>query len=129
MLTITLDGNSFNSLTTFYDEVERKMTHNLDWKIGRNLDAFNDVLRGGFGVHSYEEPFQLIWENSTKSKTDLGWNETVRYYENMLESCHPDNIPYVKDKVAAAKRKEGPTVFEEIVEIIRGHEHIQLELK
>ena len=49
----TIDGRRFSNLAGFYDEVERVFTCGLDWKIGRNLDAFNDILRGGFGRHEY----------------------------------------------------------------------------
>jgi len=34
-----LDGNKFDTLEGFYDEVEKKLTKGLDWKIGRNLNA------------------------------------------------------------------------------------------
>ena len=44
----TIDGRRFSNMAGFYDEVERVFTFGLDWKIGRNLDAFNDILRGGF---------------------------------------------------------------------------------
>jgi RNAse (barnase) inhibitor barstar len=71
MLTIKIQGNNFSNLAEFFDEVERKMTKGLDWKIGRNLNAFNDVLRGGFGVHDCDEDYKLIWENSQKSKSEL----------------------------------------------------------
>lgn len=46
-----IDGNNFDTLNGFYDEVEAVFTSKLSWKIGRNLDAFNDILRGGFGRH------------------------------------------------------------------------------
>lgn len=68
---IIIKGNSFSSLEGFYDEVDRVLTKNLNWKTGHTLDAFNDLLRGGFGVHEYEEPIILIWENSHKSKAEL----------------------------------------------------------
>ena len=45
----TIDGRRFSNMAGFYDEVEQVFTCGLDWKIGRNLDAFNDILRGGFG--------------------------------------------------------------------------------
>ena len=88
-----IDGNSFSNLSEFYDEVERKLTRGLDWRIGRNLNAFNDVLRGGFGLHEYEEPLNLTWLNSVKSRKDLA------------------------------------DLFEHIIDFIKGHEHISLELK
>lgn len=71
MLTITIQENNFSNLTEFYDEIERKMTSGLDWNIGRNLNAFNDLLREGFGVHDCDENYKLIWENSQKSKSEL----------------------------------------------------------
>ena len=46
-----IDGRRFSNMAGFYDEVEQVFTCGLDWKIGRNLDAFNDILRGGFGRH------------------------------------------------------------------------------
>ena len=71
MRIIEINGNNFSNLSGFYNEVERKMTSGLNWKIGRNLDAFNDVLSGGFGIHECEEDYKLLWSNSEKSKTEL----------------------------------------------------------
>ena len=49
----TIDGRRFSNMAGFYDEVEQVFICGLDWKIGRNLNAFNDILRGGFGRHEY----------------------------------------------------------------------------
>ena len=49
----TIDGRHFSNMAGFYDEVERVFTCGLDRKIGRNLNAFNDILRGGFWRHEY----------------------------------------------------------------------------
>ena len=37
---------------------------------GRNLDAFNDILRGGFGTP--EVGFTLVWRNAHTSQQRLG---------------------------------------------------------
>ena len=124
--TILLDANRFSTLASFYQEVENTCTKNLGWSIGRNLDAFNDVLRGGFGVHDYEEPVQLIWLNSDKSRKDLGWDETMKYLSKKLKTCHPANIESVKTDLALAKSMTGKTLFEIIVSIIQQHDHIEL---
>ncbi|HMI09668.1 MAG TPA: barstar family protein [Candidatus Saccharimonadales bacterium] len=71
MTTIEIDGNSFQDINGFYDEIHKKLCPDLEG-FGRNLDALNDVLRGGFGVHEYGKPLELIWKNSQKSKTELG---------------------------------------------------------
>ena len=69
--TIEINGNIFSNLSEFYNGVERKMTNDLNWKIRRNLDAFNDVLNGGFGIHECDEDYKMIWLNSEKSKSEL----------------------------------------------------------
>ncbi|MBK6265104.1 barstar family protein [Marivirga sp. S37H4] len=91
MRVIEINGSKFSNLTGFYREVEREMTFGLNWKIGKNLNAFNDVLFGGFGVHDVDEKCILKWHNSKKSKTEL------------------------KD-------------FDRIIEIIKEHDNIELQL-
>ena len=51
MKTFILDGNNFTDMEGFYNEINKLLTKNLHWKTGHNLNAFNDLLRGGFGVH------------------------------------------------------------------------------
>jgi RNAse (barnase) inhibitor barstar len=123
---IIIDGNNFSTLLEFYDEVENKLTKGLDWRIGRNLDAFNDVLRGGFGVHEYDEPIRIKWVNSDKSKRDLGHVETVKYIEDKLKKCHPTNMSSVGKDLELAKEGKGQMLFDIIHDIVRGHENIEL---
>ncbi|MBR6800553.1 MAG: barstar family protein [Eubacteriaceae bacterium] len=52
------------------------LTKDLQWKTGHNLNAFNDLLRGGSGVHEYGESITIRWTNYDKSKKESG-NETV----------------------------------------------------
>ena len=77
------------SLDEFFDEVSRSLIPGSRW--GRNLNAFNDVLYGGFGTPAYG--FVLIWRNADECKERLG-----------------------------------EPLFSELVEIIEGHEHIELTL-
>ena len=70
--TATIDGNNFSNLESFFDEVDRVLTKDLNFKTGHNLDAFNDILCGDFGVFSYNESLKLIWTSFLKSKTLLG---------------------------------------------------------
>jgi RNAse (barnase) inhibitor barstar len=125
---IIIDANNFSTMSEFYDEVEAKMTKGLDWKIGRNLNAYNDVLSGGFGVHDYEEPIKITWLNAAKSKTDFGYDATIKYLEEVLEICHPSNISHVKEDIEKLKSGRGESLFETILDITRGHEHIKLLL-
>ncbi len=127
-LSIIIDGNKFSSLQTFYDEIENKLTKNLDFKIGRNLNAFNDVLYGGFGVFEYEDHIKLIWANSAKSQKYLGWDETIKHLSEQLKTCHSTNIDFVKTDLESAKKHNGETLFKIIVDIVKSHDHIELIL-
>ena len=69
---ITIDGNNFSDLPSFYDEIDKVLTNDLSWKTGHNLDAFDDLLRGGFGIYEYGEPVKVIWKNFEKSKLEMG---------------------------------------------------------
>lgn len=129
MITVQIEGGRFSNLKEFYDEVERCLTSGLDWKIGRNLDAFDDILNGGFGMHNYGEKIELIWINSDRSKTKLGYNETVKYLQEKLGKCHPTEKIEVKEELELAKSGAGKTLFEIIVEIIKEHNHVELKMK
>lgn len=111
-----IDGNHFDTLEGFYDEVSAMLV-TAPW--GRNLDAFNDILRGGFGTP--DGGFVLRWTSSARSRVVLGYETTVRYLEQKLQRCHPTNVPDVAADLEAARRGEGQTLFEIVVEIIRCH--------
>ncbi|MEZ5043285.1 MAG: barstar family protein [Saprospiraceae bacterium] len=129
MKKLEIDGGRFSNLKGFYDEIERGLTSGLDWKIGRNLDAFDDVLEGGFGMHDYGEDAELIWMNSERSKLKLGYEETVKYLQDKLGKCHPTAKREVRQELELAKNGTGKTLFEIIVEIIKEHNHIKFIMK
>lgn len=113
-----IDGNNFNDLEGFYCEIDKLLTKDLTWITGHNLDAFNDLLRGGFGMHEYGEPILLRWINFNKSKLDFGYEETIKYYENILKRCHPTNTAHFERLLESAKQHTGATILDEIIEII-----------
>ena len=113
-----LDGSKFHDMEGFYCEIDRLFTKNLGWKTGHNLDAFNDILRGGFGVHKCGEPVRIIWKNFASSRENFGYGATARYYENMLTTCHPANTDLVQSKLTAAKNGIGETLLDMLVGII-----------
>ena len=67
-LQITIEGKNIKDLESFFVEMDRILTKDLDWETGHNFNAFNDLLIGGFGVHDYEEPIVLIWKDFNESK-------------------------------------------------------------
>lgn len=112
-----IDGSRITSLESFYDEISRVLIPGCSW--GRNLDAFNDILRGGVGTP--DEEFILKWSCSAASKDRLGYPETARQLVARLGTCHPSNREIVRQQLADARAGVGGTVFDWLVEIIRDH--------
>ena len=126
-ITIIINGDNFSDLKSFYDEIDRILTKDLDWQTGHNLDAFNDLLRGGFGVYEYEEPINLIWKNISKSKTDLGKETTKKWYEQKIVVNKGENQKFFKDKLTELNENNKQTLFDIIIEIISENKHIDFK--
>ncbi len=92
MKQITIDGNNFSTEEEFYTEIDKLLTKDLRWKPGHNLNAFNDILRGGFGVQDSGEELIITWVNAAKSKNDLG-EELFSTIVNIILDC--DNSGHV----------------------------------
>jgi RNAse (barnase) inhibitor barstar len=128
-----LDGQNFSTLEEFFEEIGRLLVPDAEW--GRNLDAFNDVLRGGFGTP--EEGFELVWLHHEVSRERLGHVETVRQLEDTLARCHSSNREKVARRLEDARAGVGPTVFDWLIDIIRVHgpgggeerDHVTLSLR
>ena len=89
----TIDGRRFSNMAGFYDEVEQVFICGLDWKIGRNLNAFNDILRGGFGRHEYGQPIHIQWLAYEKSVRNLGKETMDTIVEIILDTDHSGHLP------------------------------------
>ncbi|WP_315763070.1 MULTISPECIES: barstar family protein [unclassified Bradyrhizobium] len=114
--TFHIEGLSFSTLEEFFDHFGRSV---WTWPWGKNLDAFNDILRGGFGTP--DGGFILCWHNHGISKQRLGYEETVRQLQLRLGRCHPANRDHVTRELNAALLRKGPTVFDWLIEIISAH--------
>lgn len=112
-----IDGARFTTLEEFYDEVSNQVIPNTSW--GHNLNAFNDILRGGFGTP--DGGFVLRWNNSDLSRQRLNYEETVRQLERRLQCCHPTARGSLAADLERAKKGIGGTVFDWLVEIIQAH--------
>ncbi len=114
---LELEGRRIRDLEAFWEEVSRSLIPGAR-RVG-NLDAFNDILRGGFGTP--DGGFVLRWLNAGLSREALGYAETIRYLEHRVTRCHPSNVSRVKTEIAAARRGEGPTLFDIVLEIVKTH--------
>jgi len=112
-----VDGEKFNTLDEFYDTVSRVLIPGAFW--GRNLDAFNDILRGGFGTP--EGGFVLRWKNSAVSRERLGYAETIRWLERRLAHCILENRRSFGERLDLARKETGSTLFDMLVGIVQDH--------
>lgn len=64
---VEIDGDAFDTLDGFFAHFGARAGC-AAW--GKNLDAFNDVLRGGFGTP--EGGFVLRWRSAERSRHLLG---------------------------------------------------------
>lgn len=121
---IILNAQDFNDLDGFYTTIYSMMDHYEDWKPAHNLDAFNDMLYSGFG----KDPVKLIWEQSAKSRADLGLQATRDFYQHKIDHGKPYNTDWANKQLEALNSGEGATLFAILVEIISSHRHIELVL-
>jgi RNAse (barnase) inhibitor barstar len=121
---LLLDGNRFYDVEGFYEEVERVFTKDLPWKPAPNLDAFNDLLYGDFGVYGGRESVVVIWKNIAKSREELGFETTKKYYEYRFAQGTP-NPAHWERQLQELLDGTGQTLFEIIVEIIKDHKNIE----
>ena len=68
--------------------------------------------------------------DGTRFSDFLGFVEEVSRQlldlESVLTSCHPSNRREVRRELRAARRGEGPTLFDLLVEIIEPHSRLEL---
>ncbi len=113
---VEIDGDAFDDLAGFYVHALAAIG---TAPFGGSLDGFNDVLRGGMGTP--DGGFVLRWLHSARSREVLGYAATVRHVEAKLRTCHPANVAHVQADLEAARRAEGQTLFDILVDIIRCH--------
>ncbi len=113
----SIDATRFSTLEEFAQHFSDQVLSGHQWS--GNLDAFDDILCGGFGTP--DEGFVLVWHGSRLSQERLGYAETVRQLEARLAKCHPANREKVLVELQRAQQEKGPTVYDWLVEIIKDH--------
>lgn len=82
---IVIDGGAFDDMRGFYDHVIPMLTDG-NFEAGRNLDAFNDLLRGGFGAHGYGQPVEIVWKEFARSRELLGDSKLLTIVQIILDA-------------------------------------------
>jgi len=126
---VVINGNNFHNIEGFYLELDRVLKKNPIFSTNHNLDALRDLFRGGFGAYDYGEDVIIVWENSEKSRGDLGYYETIEHYENLLTKSLPSNRNKINSYLDNARRGKGDTLFNIINKIIKDQGNVDLLLK
>jgi RNAse (barnase) inhibitor barstar len=120
-----LPGEQIHTLEDFYRLLGEAIIGPGGY-FGSNLDALSDCLSGGFGCPG--EEYTIRWLHSSASREALGYPETVRQLELRLARCHHTTHELVSNDLERARRCEGPTVFDWLVDIFRESDLAMLEL-
>ena len=126
MKKIIIEGKNINNIETFYEEVNRVFMSQENWKIAQSLDAFSEMLYGSFGEIKGKEKIQLIWKDMEQNQKSLGFQTTLEFYQNKLQSPEIFNHKFVLSKINELHNDVGFTFFEIVLEIIANHDNIML---
>ncbi|WP_341021080.1 barstar family protein [Brevundimonas diminuta] len=124
--TLIIEGRNIHGIASFYDEINRVFMADEDWKLGPSLDAFDDLLYGGYGALKGDAPVILIWREMERSQEHLGRDATRTHYLTKLDHPERFNIEHIRRDLDILEREGGPTYFDIVQEIIAGHRNIDL---
>jgi hypothetical protein len=123
---LLIEGKNIHSISGFYKEINRVFMTNEEWQIGESLDAFNDLLYGGFGVLHQSDSTDIIWNDIAVSSASLGFETTKQYYLDKLRADSPYNIRYHTEQLEKLESGKGKTYFDIVLEIIDQHQRLNL---
>ena len=128
MTTYTINGDRIHSISDFYAEINRLFMQDEDWKLGESLDAFNDLLYGGFGALKSGTKVKIVWKNAKTSREILGKEATLNWYSEKLNNP-AYNQEFITTSIEDLQNGSGKTYFEILLEIINEHPNIVLKLE
>ncbi|MEV7423790.1 MULTISPECIES: barstar family protein [unclassified Streptomyces] len=115
-VTYVIDGAEVTGLDRFW-QVIGAAVNGPGGYFGNNLDALADCLSGGYGTPD-DGDFVIEWRRHDLSRRALGHEETAHTLQRRLERVHPTGKAAVQARLDAARAGRGPTVFDELVQLI-----------
>lgn len=123
---LEIEGNSIKDIASFYAEINRVFMVGESWMIGHSLDAFDDLLFGGYGALQGAQSVELVWHHMDHSRKALGYQVTRDYYLDKLKPGSPYNKKLFAEKLAALESGTGETYFDRVMAIIAEHPSIRM---
>ncbi len=125
---IEILGQHIRDIPSFYAEINRVFMAGETWTLGESLDAFNDLLYGGYGAIVGREAATIVWHGFDGSKTALGYETTRAFLRNKLERPDLYNMRLIRDQLDALEQGRGETYIDIVMAIIADHANITVEL-
>ena len=126
MKIFTIMGQNVGNIPSFYAEINSVFMAGEDWALGQSLDAFHDMLCGGYGAITGREPIRIVWNGIEHSRIALGLETTRDFLRKKLHQPEIYNIELINSRLVELDCGTGKTYFELILEIIADHANIEL---
>lgn len=124
-----IDGTEVNDISALYEQFNREFMADADWRMGRSLDALNDILYGVDSTIRDGEPAALIWNDHSHSRESLGFEETQRWLLDKLSRPGSFDQRRIQSDLDALRDGTGKTYFELVLEVFADHPLIELRLQ
>lgn len=124
-----IDGAEVHGIADLYEQFNRELMADQDWRLGSSLDGFNDILHRVESEIRAGEPATFLWTDHAHSRDALGFDETQRWLQNKLSRPNSFNQQHIQSDLDKLRSGLGKTYFEIILEIFADHPLIGLELR
>ena len=121
-----INGGNIHDIASFYTEINQVFMAGETWTLGESLDALDDMLYGGYGVLQNSATAVVIWQQMEKNRTDLGEEETRRWYREKIGHPERFNIALFQQKLDELDSGSGALFFDIVLEIFNSHSNISL---
>ena len=124
-----INGAEVNGISDLYEQFNRELMADQDWRLGASLDGFNDILYRVDGEIRAGNPATFFWIDHAHSRDALGIDETQRWLQSKLSQPSSFNQQRIQADLDELRNGLGKTYFEIILEIFADHPLIELELR
>ena len=118
---IYLKGKKITDIGSFYKHINKQLMQEEDWKIAASLDAFDDLLYGGFSKWKDYDQLEIVWEDIEISQQHLGFDTTMKYYQSKIYPGSPYNQSLFRQKIKSLENGNGQTYFDLLIAVINNH--------
>lgn len=103
-----IDGSKFSTYEGAYIEIKSVLSEGAE----TNILSIREIVK----KYINNENITVVWQNSHKSKTDLGYEETIKYLKKRLQTVPLHELVPTLQEVKKAEEFTGPTMFDKIIE-------------